>query len=63
MNTVTKEQFFAKINPLNVAGHIQPGPHPYTTVFKLQAGFQQTIGKTVDRYEGGRIVTDYYLAS
>ena len=63
MRPVTKEEFYTKVGPLNVHASIQPGPWPYTAVWKIQAADYRTIGKSVDRLEHpGKCVTDYYLA-
>lgn len=63
MRQVSKDEFYAKVGPLNVHPQIQPGPHPYTCLWKLLSGDYRVIGKSVDRRETpGKIVTDYYLA-
>lgn len=60
MNEVTKEQFFAAINLLNV--HPSPeGRWPYTSVFKTPYG--EAKGKIVDYLPEGSGLTKsrYYL--
>jgi len=59
MKPVTKEEFYKQVGPLDVHPSIQPGPYPYTSLWKLRHG--QTVGKSVGRIEGGLAVTDYFL--
>lgn len=55
---VTKEQFFAKIGPLNVHPHIV-GCYPYASEWRLQTGAQAMVGWSRDG--GTNEPTRYYL--
>lgn len=57
MRAVTKEQFFAALGGLNVHPQIQPGPYPYTSLWKL-ADSRTVVGRTVGKAGGG---CDYFL--
>ena len=48
---VSKDAFFARILPLDVNPQIQPGPWPYTSLWKLRSG--QVVGKTVNFFPPG----------
>ena len=65
MRKVTKEQFFAPIYAKNLDVHprIVTG-FPYTSSWEFHRQVNRAVyGKTVDRVEGGRISTDYFLVS
>jgi len=57
---VTKAQFYAAIGPLNVYAQIQPGPYPYTSLWKHSNG-SGVVGKSVGVREGGLVRQEYYL--
>lgn len=60
MKQVSQERFFAVMNPLDVHPSIQPGPWPYTSLWKLRRNPDGAIlGKSVCRTNGG---SEYYLA-
>lgn len=59
MTKVSRDEFYKAVGPLNVHPHIVTS-FPYTSDWQLPT--RQTIGRSVDRVEGGLIVTDYYLA-
>lgn len=61
MQPVSKEKFYATVGPLNVHPRIVNSSHPYTSIWELQNGSRKVIGKSVDRMEGGRSLTDYFL--
>jgi hypothetical protein len=62
MKQVTTEEFYKAIGPLDVHPSIQPGPYPYTSLWKLrQRPDGAPLGKSVGRRVGGLVVTDYYL--
>ena len=58
---VSKDTFFAAIGPLNVHPQIQPGPWPYTSLFKLPSG--RVMGKTVNFLPPGEALpkTSFWL--
>jgi hypothetical protein len=62
MRKVTMEEFYKVMGPLDVHPSIQPGPYPYTSLWKLRQRPDSTpLGKSVGRMEGGQAVTDYFL--
>lgn len=61
VRAVTKEAFYAAIGGLDVHPQIQPGPHPYTSIWKLRYG-GRVVGRSVGRKGDGLTVTDYYLS-
>lgn len=57
---VTRDEFFRCIGPLNVHPHIQPGPYPYTSIWRTPD--RTEIGKSVDSYDDRRTLkTMWYL--
>ena len=60
MREVDKEEFYRFMGPKNVHPSITTR-FPFTADWKLLDGFQKLLGRTVDRKEGGRIITTYYL--
>lgn len=58
MKDVTKEQFYALMGPLNVHPRIMTS-YPYTSEWRLQDMSRKMVGKTIDRRDGGHIVTTY----
>lgn len=64
MRPVSKSVFYQAVKDENANVHpsIQPGPFPYTMIWKYcQSPDSQPFGKSVDRCERGRVVTDYFL--
>lgn len=61
MRAVTKDEFFAAIGTLDVHPQIQPGPHPYTSLWKMRYG-GGIVGKSVGRFEQGRSWNDYFVS-
>ena len=61
MRAVTKEEFYAAVGRLNVHPQIQPGPYPYTSLWKTISE-RRVVGKSVGRYVGGLTTQDYFLA-
>jgi len=61
MRRVTTEQFYAAVGPLNVYPQIQPGPYPYTSIWKTMDVSRAVIGKSVGVREGGTVGQEYYL--
>lgn len=60
MKPVTKDQFYAAMNPLDVHPSIQPGRWPYTSLWRLRQNPDgQPLGKSVSRADGS---TEYFLA-
>lgn len=57
----SKDTFFAAIRPLNVHPQIQPGPWPYTSLWKLPGG--QVMGKVVNSLSPGEALpkTSFWL--
>lgn len=63
MREVTKDQFYAKIGPLNVAGRITTDKWPYTMEFCNQAGYsREPLAKIVGELEGVIERIRYYIA-
>lgn len=60
MRPVTKEQFYAAIGHLNVHPQIQPGPYPYTSLWKHLNG-SGVVGKSVGVRDGGMVRQEYFL--
>ena len=63
MKPVSKEEFFKPIfaDGLDVHPSIVSA-FPYTSVWEFHRMLRKTAyGKTVDRIEGGKIVTDYFI--
>jgi hypothetical protein len=62
MRQVTVTEFYKVMGPIDVHPSIQPGPYPYTSIWKLrQRPDSAALGKSVGRREGGLTVTDYFL--
>lgn len=62
MRPVTREEFFGPIyaRKLDVHPSIQPGPWPYTSIWRFPRNpGSRPYGKSVGRVNGGY---DYYLA-
>ncbi len=60
MKPVTAEQFYAFMNPLDVHPSIQPGPWPYTSLWKLRRNSDGApLGKSIGRKDGS---SEYFLA-
>lgn len=60
MRPVTKDEFYAAIGNLNVHPQIQPGPYPYTSLWK-RLDNRNVIGKSVGVRDGGMVRQEYYL--
>ena len=62
MTKVSRDEFFKAVARMNVHPQIVTN-YPYTADWRLQSEpMRQPVGRTVDRVDGGSIVTDYYLA-
>ncbi len=63
MKQVTKEEFFAPIyaDGLDVHPSIVT-KFPYTSVWRFHRRLGEPLyGKTVDKFDGGKTTTDYFL--
>lgn len=61
MKEVTKDQFYARINPLDVVGSVhKQGDGTYRQDLKTRGGY--LIGRTVTTY-GAKMITSYWLAT
>lgn len=58
---VSREQFYSAVGRLNVDPQIQPGPYPYTSLWKTSPD-RRVVGKSVGRIECGLTAKDYFLA-
>ena len=58
---VSKERFYAAIGRLNVHPQIQPGPYPYTSLWKTLDGSRTIVGKSVGVRDGGTVKQEYFL--
>lgn len=62
MREVTKEQFYQKIGPLNVAGRITNREWPYTMDFYLQNSYdRKVIAKKIGEKVGPFEVSKFYI--
>lgn len=60
LKPVSKDEFYKRMNPLNVSPRIINDRYPYTSDWHLQSGTgREVIGRSVGRVEGG---WDYFLA-
>ena len=60
---VSKDEFYRMIGPRDVQPRITNDKYPYTSVWIDHAtSSRPVIGKTVGRIEGGKLLTDYFLA-
>lgn len=48
---VSEDDFFAEMNPKDVHPTIQPGPYPYTSLWRTRDG--KAVGKSVGRIDEG----------
>ncbi len=64
MREVTKDEFFKPIRDKGFDVHPSiVSKFPYTSLWKFPRKFGEPVyGKTVDRKEGGRILTAYFVA-
>ncbi len=63
MKKVSRDEFYKTVGRLNVHPQIMTN-YPYTSDWRLQSEpMRQPVGRSVDRVEGGVIVTDYYVAA
>ena len=65
MREVTREQFYAKICPLDVVGSILNARWPYTHEFHIRSNRYNIVGRIVGELDGECGVFDvrrYYLA-
>lgn len=65
MRQVSQDEFFKPIydKGLDVHPSILPGRFPYTSEFRFHRQHNTPIyGKIVDRVEGGRTISDYFIA-
>lgn len=62
MQKVSRKEFFAAVGDKDVHPQIQPGPWPYTSLWRLQSEpGRPVIGKSVVCDEGGVLNTVYFL--
>lgn len=62
MRRVTKEEFFSAIGFMNVHPQIQPGPYPYTSLWK-RASDRFVVGKSMGVLVGGTVKQNYFLTT
>lgn len=63
MREVSKDQFYAKIGPLNVAGRITNNNWPYTMEFYNQSGYsREPLARMVGELDGVFERQRYFIA-
>ncbi len=64
MQQVTRDEFFKTLTDqkLDVIPRIVTDKYPYTSLWEFRSN-RAPYGKTVGRIEGGREVTDYFVAA
>lgn len=56
MRKISKDEFYKMVGPLDVHPSIQPGPWPYTSLWKLR-NTREVVGKSVGHADGS---CDYF---